>query len=369
MKTFGFRDLRFETVPVYRYSSLGTPFVVEVPIGMPRIPPAALDCVFYLYPSEDAAKEGRDFGGSGFFVGVPSERFPNEVHLYAITNWHVACDGGDSVLRLMTLDGKPEIFDFGPEQWEFLAAYDIAALLMPPVSGATFVQTSQFIQPRHIGRDEGQIGVGDDVFMVGRFIDHDGGVVNRPAARFGQISVLPAPIRQPNGATADSFCIDVHSRTGYSGSPVFVYRTPYSELDTSPPPPGVLRLPAGPASIMRLLGIHFAQFPELWELRDKENRAESREPLLIEGKYVKGLSGMTCVLPAWMILQVLNVKKLRDQRAKRDDELAERFRRQGHPPEAESANAAPPASDANPTHREDFMRLVDAAARKPEPKD
>jgi len=31
--------------------------------------------------------------------------------------------------------------------------------------------------------------------------------------------------------------------------------------------------------------------------------------------------------------------------------------------------ALPPANGENPTHREDFMRLVGAAARKPEPKD
>jgi hypothetical protein len=338
---------------------------------MPRIPPTALDCVFYLYPDKEAADQGRDFGGSGFFVGMPSEKFPNNVvHVYAVTNWHVACDGGHSVLRRMTSDGRAEVFDFGPDQWEFLAAYDIAALLMPPINALTFVNISQFLLPQQVGRGEGQIGVGDDVFMIGRFIDHDGGVVNKPAARFGQISVLPAPIRQPNGATADSFCIDVHSRTGYSGSPVFVYRTPYSELDRSIEP-GVISLPTG-VSVMRFLGIHFAQFPELWELSDKQNIAESRQPLLIEGKYIKGMSGMTCVLPAWMILAVLNVKKLRDQRNKRDDEWAEQLKRQGLPPEAESANAGENVSsptDENPSHREDFNQLLGAAARKREPED
>ena len=230
---------------------------------MPRIPPAALGCVFYLYPDVNSAKEGRDFGGSGFFIGVPAEIIPNYTHLYAITNWHVACDSGHSVIRRMTDSGQPEIFDFGPEQWDFLARYDITALLMPPIGGTTFVPISEFIAPAHIGYAEGQISVGDDVFMIGQFINHDGGVVNRPAARFGQISVLPAPIKQPNGATADSFCIDVHSRTGYSGSPVFVYRTPYSELDRSPPEPGTIQIPIGPQSVLKLLGIHFAQFPEI----------------------------------------------------------------------------------------------------------
>jgi hypothetical protein len=335
------RNLEFATFPVVRSSSLGTPFTIEVPFGMPRIPPEVLQCVFYLYPNEEAAKEGRDFGGSGFFVGVPSERFTEiseATHLYAVTNWHVACRDGHSVLRRMASDDTPEIFPFGPDQWEFLAGYDIAAILMPPMPATVFVQTTAFVMPEQVGHREDQIGVGDDVFMVGRFIDHDGGPINRPAARFGHVSVLPAPIRQPNRATADSFCIDLHSRTGYSGSPVFFYRTPYGDLGERPPDTGVLRLPVG-SSVMRLLGIHFAQFPELWELSDKQKLSESHEPLITEGKYVKGLSGMTCVLPAWNIKEILNMPKLRAQRKKRDEEFASRHQH-GTAPVAESTSAS-----------------------------
>jgi hypothetical protein len=80
-----------------------------------------------------------------------------------------------------------------------------------------------------------QIGPGDDVFMVGRFIDHDGGNKNRPALRFGNISIDPTPIMQDNGVRVPAYCVDLHSRTGFSGSPVFVYRTPGPDLD--PPPP------------------------------------------------------------------------------------------------------------------------------------
>src|SRR5271170_5484166 len=78
-----------------------------------------------------------------------------------------------------------------------------------------------------------EIGPGEDVFMVGRFIDHDGKDANIPSVRFGNISTLPQPIEQPSGSTNNkSFILDLHSRTGYSGSPVFVYRTPGSDLTT-----------------------------------------------------------------------------------------------------------------------------------------
>jgi hypothetical protein len=114
---------------------------------MPRIPPAVFDSVFYLYHSELAASEGREFGGSGFFVGMPSERFPDKlVHVHAVTNWHVAYKGGASVVRRMTPDGRAEIHKFLPDDWEFLAAYDIAALLMPRRVDVTYINTSAFLR-------------------------------------------------------------------------------------------------------------------------------------------------------------------------------------------------------------------------------
>ena len=75
-------------------------------------------------------------------------------------------------------------------------------------------------------KEHDKIGPGDDAFMVGRFVSHQGLNKSVPAVRFGNISMDPAPIKQVNGELADSYCIDMRSRPGYSGSPVFVYRTP-----------------------------------------------------------------------------------------------------------------------------------------------
>jgi hypothetical protein len=43
---------------------------------MPRIPDGFLDCVVYLYRSEDEAKEGSGIGGSGFLAGIISDDVP-----------------------------------------------------------------------------------------------------------------------------------------------------------------------------------------------------------------------------------------------------------------------------------------------------
>src|ERR1700730_13024370 len=110
----------------------------------------------------------------------------------------------------------------------------------------------------------------------------------------------------------------MHSRNGFSGSPVFVYRTFGSDLsepfghafddfrlDFANPRflPKSGRLKA--RTHFNFLGIHWRQFPEEWELKKGRSKKEARRKALItEGEYVKGMSGMTCVIPAWQILEV-----------------------------------------------------------------
>ena len=68
---------------------------------------------------------------------------------------------------------------------------------------------------------EGHIGPGEDVFMVGRFVNQDGGAT-QPALRFGNISSMPAEMTiQKFRRKRPYYLIDMHSRLGYSGSPVF----------------------------------------------------------------------------------------------------------------------------------------------------
>jgi hypothetical protein len=164
--------------------------------------------------------------------------------------------------------------------------------------------------------------------MLGRFIDHDGVLVNRAAARFGHISVMPAPMVQPNGKTADSFCLDMHSRTGFSGSPVFVYRSIGDDLDEK-----ARTMISSQSTFLKFMGIHWGQLPEYWEWRHgKEIEANS---LLARRRYVKGVSGMTCVLPAWNIQEVLDLPTLREKREMEEKLLDEYVREHGMPPTAE----------------------------------
>jgi hypothetical protein len=392
------RELDFTWVTVVDRSSRGVPFERRIPTGMPKVPANIKDSAFYLFPTVEDAKRGSNFGGTGFAVIVPSRMHAKygRGFVYAVTNWHVAAQGSP-VIRLNTKSGPPDIIDAGPEDWFFDGKHDIAVL---PIRIEHDIHKTTTLHSRMLMSREDvkslEIGPGDDVFMVGRFMDHDGGAKNQPAFRFGNISLDPTPIQQSNSVFVDAYCVDLHSRSGFSGSPVFVYRTPESDIsetrETQRMPDVNFRHVATTSQRMfLLLGIHFAQFPELWEVTStgKLRHESTPEPLLTGNRFIKGLSGMTCVLPAWSIVDVLNMPSLRARRSEMTRQRQEYYVQNGFPPEVENTrftvldtrildddgpapaaeSVAPPATGPNPKHREDFTRLLGAAAQKPAQED
>lgn len=334
-----FRDLEFGGSYVERRTARDVPFPHWEPCGVPRIPDKHLRNVVYLYPTVEAAREGRDAGGSGFVVTIDSSE-PGIGYLYAVTNYHVAIgiDGpGNPVVRLNTRDGGHDIIELGPEDWEFdpESGTDIVAAAIK--TDETFhdcpsAPMDSFVMPETMKHLD--VGPGDGVFMIGCFVDHDGGLTNRPAARFGHISIMPSPLLQEHsGKMADAFCIDMNSRTGYSGSPVWAYRTPGSNLSNFSY--DKVQAVLTKDCFLMLLGIHYGQFPEFWKLIDGKVVHENRPgDLDASDKQIRGMSGMTCVLPAWRIREVLDLPKFVKQRADGEAILARRRRNR---PASESA--------------------------------
>jgi len=278
---------------------------------MPKIPENSLNIAFYLYKSYEDAERGVEIGGTGFYVGVPSEKHPRHLYIYGVSNWHVAINDAASVIRANKTDGTTDIFDYDPSEWDFIpGGGDIAIspiLKIEDAHSVCCIEVKGFATDKIIA--EKKINVGDNVFMIGRFVDHDGGKTNLPAVRFGNISTMPTQMPESNISKGESYCIDMHSRTGYSGSPVFVYRTLGDDLTKSP---------LDFSSFMYLLGIHWGQFPEIW----KDGK----------GNDIKGFSGMSMVIPADRILALINKPNLRAIRDKNDSEREEYFRKHGYPP-------------------------------------
>ena len=265
------------------------------------------------------------------------------------------------MIRLNTRDGGTDIIDLDCSEWDFLPhKYDIAAApvrIDDDTHDISYVSTHMFTEPpkadvtgmRRFYGDK--IGVGEDVFMIGLFMII---VVSlqmslaRGSAILVWMPISRATIRQTTGYDGESYIVDMHSRTGFSGSPVFVYRTFGSDLtenrknrsnsiemefdrleiepnrlSTGNPSwhpqsfGGRVRGSSGrlktSRSLLKLLGIHWGQFPEEWELRNKKKLSESKVPLILDGASVKGFSGMTCVIPASHILEVLNMPSLKEK--------------------------------------------------------
>jgi Trypsin-like peptidase domain len=279
-----------------------------------------LDVVFFLYPDRASAEAGKDSGGTGFFVTIPSATHPDYHHPYAVTNWHVAVGSPKSqpcpVVRVNAKSNKSRIFEHDPSEWHFRGGWhDIAVL---PISLDPRTLKVEAINAQNFFLTEAdvsglEINAGEDAFMLGRFIDFDGVEENCPSMRFGNISMMAARQRQQTGFEGQSIVVDMHSRTGYSGSPVFVYRTAGSIFAK----PNTI---VGGGQLMKLLGVLWGQFPEDWDIQLKGSASPSTVPML-DGHSIKGMSGMSLVCPAWAIWELLNMPELKSRRATIDAEL------------------------------------------------
>lgn len=306
-----------------RYSSGGTPYFKWLEVGMPRITDTVRDCVFFLYPNRRAAELGKPFGGCGFLVQYPST-IMGRPFLYGVTNAHLIAN--NPIMRINRRDSpdKPDIFQIQDIDWEVHPdSFDVAAtplVLDSEVHDVSAIPHENFASPER----SFNLGLGDEVFMVGRFVDHDGGTTNSPSVRFGNIAVMPTPMKQRGNVERDSYLIDLHSRTGFSGSPVFVYRTIGGDLDSAHKNGGNIDLGEPIPIFQHLLGIHWSQFKE-WHSVYKNKADEDEENPSRERStgWAKTYSGMTCVIPAKHILEVLNLTKFQQQRAKSDAVISE----------------------------------------------
>jgi hypothetical protein len=199
--------------------------------------------------------------------------------------------------------------------------------------------------------------LGDQICVVGLFTSHYGAVRNVPIARFGNVAAIPDDPVLTEFGYMSGYLVELKSLGGMSGSPVIVSRSNFSAaptVDASPEPE---------AFLLGLMHGHFViQNPEDAIQVDGNDKSTGQIN-----------TGIGLVIPAKHILEALDLAPVADGRKI----LADRLRRnssvkadRGTPPTSRNASSVDPLpNDENATHREDFMRLVGAPARKPEPKD
>jgi len=284
---------------------------------VPRISDRFLNSVAYLYPSEAEAEDGEKLGGSGFFVGIPLG-LPALELLCVVTNKHVV-DGGAATVRVNTPDGKFNIIPLDGEKWHYHPDGDDIAVCAMGLNTTqhqiSSISSDAFLAKKMI--EQYDVGVGDDTFVVGRFISREGKARNIPSVRFGSVAQMPAePIVLDDGIAQESYLVEARSIPGYSGSPVFI------TIPVSPGPP--------PTVNPKLSDEMKAQLPELltmlgynpkrqtiyqmgpWLLGIDYCHIPGKAPVIscITGKpiadmYVKSDTGMMGVIPAWRLTDIL----------------------------------------------------------------
>ncbi len=289
-----------------------------------RIPDKNLDCVIYLYANAIDAKHGKEYGGSGFLALVESERVKGRYWGYAVTNAHVI-KKGYTVVRASVSDNQTYIANVKEKDWYCSKTDDLAVhnIDIPYQFRATSIHKNQFYNEpafadqlrEHAAASSNHIGVGDDVIMLGRFTGYDGIQQNRPVVRSGIISLMPAvEITKPDGVTKQwSYLIECKSLSGFSGSPVFVYRRNpgYPFKGPKDENGGVFEYESW------LLGIDWGHLPVIEEIYDDTKQEEMRKtPFRVNVN-----SGFAGVIPVQRLRVLLDDPKLRKDREDEEMEL------------------------------------------------
>ena len=229
---FGPRRTSRETI---RYTTAGKLFTVwrwDL-----RVANDMLDSIVFFYGNEHDAENGRDPVGTGFCVWV-ADQDQSFTHIYVVTNEHVirasaplhfvrptspiASNG--SSLSLSEYDWLPH-----PDGDDIAVCYLGCDVMVPfgALQAATALISREQVAERHAG-------IGDDCVMIGCFSPHSGTRTNLPVVRFGNISMMPVEAIWVAGRShfQECFLVEMRSRNGFSGSPV--YLLPSLTLNATP---------------------------------------------------------------------------------------------------------------------------------------
>jgi hypothetical protein len=310
---------------------------------VPRIEDRLLKAVIYLYKDEDAANSGAP-GGSGFLVGEPCV-IPEAVFLFAVTNAHVA-----KPCPVIRTAGPPDKRVFVRKESDWKRHPDQDDVVVTPLGFAPkdardfyldYVPRDWFVTPEnfiHASHDVGDaqsrglplvlpelghkwdyyqplgwpFGPGEEVVMLGRFLGYDGTDENKPAARFGNLAMATTvPIKHPWGFTQPSFLIECRSVSGYSGSPIFIYRV-QTTIGAGFVAIGADR---GKESLPRFLGVDWANLDRVGQNDYAIDWAESGADPSFPRR-----SGMMVAVPAWRLAELLDSTEVQEMKKKEEDE-------------------------------------------------
>ena len=273
---------------------------------------------------------------------------------YFVTNSHVIA-AGNHFVRVNVFQGQQPIvkeiteWAYHPDADLVIGFFEYAAgqgtVGYHPI-GANFLISEHTIQ-------FWDIGIGDSVFMLGLFAGHFSDS-NRmlPAARFGNITMMPAQRieKLQIGGTEESFLVEMYSMGGFSGSPVFVRKLPFSPTeqdwwniwDVEDPNEALRHIASSltienfmPEITTHVLGINWGHLPQRMKVQYKDSDD------VVEDVFVRGNHNIACVIPAWKIHDLLMEPELVEHRAKLTMEDKEKSDSAPRPPYTGEADENP----------------------------
>jgi Trypsin-like peptidase domain len=310
---------------------------------MARIYDQLLDCVIYIYPSERAARTGKQFGGSGFLVREGP-------HHFAVTCAHVISEGA-YIVRLNTHEGRHEPVPLTKADWVCSDEDDLAvALIELPAEQFKYaaISTKFFMDRERILNPV--CGPLNEVFLVGRFVNHEGRQRNLPCVRSGNISMMADDSEKvciwksedgKRERLQEAFLVELRTKQGKSGSPVIIPDP--SALEFGSHGDGVLddsRSEDGPF----LLGVHIGQ------LTDTDDDGVG---------YERKDTGMAIVIPAWRLRTLLDDRRVVMRKGKADERNASRKTQ-----ERVRLESLTPHTADDSISREEFEKTLKKVSRK-----
>ena len=270
-------------------------------------------------------KETPQYAGSGFVVAVPGAH--GNSHLYLVTAKHLAerMECRPTVMGFNYEDGSKALFEannlhwyahpteasavdaavtpFEPAQWDIdPATRPVGVLDVEPVpehlftSGARTRQTS--------------IGVGDEITAIGVFTRFSYEDRHLAIARTGNLAMMPPiPIPVKNFDPMEAYVAEIE---GLSGSPIWVRSTNVAQKVGLGDGASV---PSSDDTDMFFLGLLHGS----WEVPKEAMEGRSAQ-------YTQNMtSGMSIIVPAHKILEVINGPELAALRLKKDQTATESF--------------------------------------------
>lgn len=332
--------------------------------------------VFFGVPTP----EGIEYGGTGFMLCDFEEGI---LIPYIVTARHVAeeldkfRDTG-FYIRANRKDGGNPLVEIESAEWAYHPdpTVDLAVANLS-LSGKIFDIIYYPLRDKFFGNEDrvakygtpNNVICGDPVSIIGLFRLHAGKQRNIPIVHTGHVAALPDPNERipikgsrGNSFEAEAYLVEAQTLDGLSGSPVFTKE--HLVLTALGSHHGEH---AGAYGALVLLGLYVGS----WEGHPGEILASDKG---LRSDKIRVPVGMGIVVPVQKIIDIVRGDSgLNSYRKKRVEAVKANAARAAATQDLaagqDAAFPVPQSTDENPTHREDFMRLVGAAARKPAPKD